>query len=160
MIDPKKVIHLTLVVNDNGEVYVKRLGCRGAEYYETESALVRLSKLFQTGFGLAIWLFFVSGEEEGDFYLPERKVQLEWKRQLKEVGATHVDIDIANVVLKDGSSTSLPEFYWLRDHGMIGWKPSSESIANEIDRRDQLVGAKSMVHDSLYQEYGLTPDEY
>lgn len=122
--------------------------------------LDRLARVYRAGFGLGIWLYFVAGDGKQDFYLPERKVQLEWKGQLKDVGATHVEVDIANIVLKDGSSTSLPEFYWLRDQGMIGWKPTSKSCANDIYRQEQLVGADSMTHDSLYQNYGSTPDQY
>lgn len=142
--------YFTIVINDNGELLLLRVGCRGAEYYSHFDGLMRLRNLRSMCDLMAVTALFVNRDTKDGFYLPEKHVQKKWINCLQKHGADTVHIDIANVETTDGRR-GLSRFYYWRDEGLVGFYPATDREKRRISRKDERRGVDSLSYTGLYQ---------
>ena len=97
-------------------------------------------------------LFFVSGNEEADYYHPDRSTQSLWQTELEALGVVKVTFDIANKVAKGGGITHLLGFYGHRDIGDVGFKAAAKYTKEKKVPLELEAGFDSTLSNSLYQK--------
>lgn len=145
------IVGLSLVINNNGECLIKRGGYSGAEYYQLEHGFERIREFVDFGFRVAVVVYSVSGDNKDDYYDPRDSTKKEIEKALE--GVTYVDFDVANKKDKNGGWCSMPNFYYYRDIGEIGFVPYSKNAIENKHPLELQAGLDTLSHSSMYSDY-------
>jgi len=139
-----------LTVHDSNEYRLKVSGCRGAEYFnDSELLLKRLKEFERLDVGMSINLLFVNTDKKNGYYFPEKNQQEIWKELLSMLEFYSITFDIANKRSSNGGLLSVPEFYYERDHDLIGFRPATvhyieEGVPYELEQGFDVTKTKSL----------------
>lgn len=126
------------------------MGCTGAEYYRYDDFLNRIKELVDKEISLNVTCYFVSGDEKTSYYHPSKSYSKQIELDLNDRGVRTVQFDIANVETKHGY-TSLPDFYYWRNAGEVGWKLFSSDNEQSVMRKDDVFEIDTFDYKGLYK---------
>ncbi len=140
-------INLTIEINFDEEFRIQRDGFKGAEYYDKQGLLSRITALKAIYERIGVRLFFSSSVDE--YYLPEKSIYQNYVKLLKTVQINDVVVDLPYDP-KISTEGVKSDFFYHRDNGLVGWNPFSK-YAVSLVQDEKSAGIDSTSNDSNYK---------